>query len=265
VAAWNGMALAAFAEAVPVLGRPADLEVAEGVADSALRLLRGADGRLARSFRSGRTAGMGGLEDYACLADGLVSLYQATFAERWLAAALELTGVMERYFADGSGGWFDTASDAEALIVRPRDLQDGATPSGGSMAATVALRLAELTGDDRLRASAERAIRQMEPLAARFPRAFAVWLGAIDFASGAVTQVAIVGDPSAPDTKAMLEVARRGFQPYRVVAVGNSDESAVDLMRGRFSSDGRATAFVCRGFTCGLPVSDPEALADQLA
>jgi uncharacterized protein YyaL (SSP411 family) len=208
---------------------------------------------------------MGGLEDYACLADGLVSLYQATFAERWLAAAHELAGLMERYFADGTGGWFDTASDAEALIVRPRDLQDGATPAGGSTAAAVALRLAELTGDDRLRASAERAIRQMEPLAARFPRAFAVWLEAIDFASSDVTQVAIVGDPNAPDTKALLEVARRGFQPYRVVAVGNADEGVVDLMRGRFSPDGRATAFVCRGFSCGLPVRDQEALADQLA
>jgi uncharacterized protein YyaL (SSP411 family) len=265
VTAWNGIALAAFAEAIPVLGRPVDLEVAEGVADSALRLLRGPDGRLSRSFRSGRTAGTGGLEDYACLADGLVSLYEATFAEPWLAAAREMVGVVERQFADDSGGWFDTASDAEALIVRPKDLQDGATPAGGSATATVALRLAELVGNDRLRAAAERAIGRIEPLAARFPRAFAVWLGASDFASGSVTQLAIVGDPKAPDTRALLEVARRGFQPYRVVAVGNPAGTIVDLLHGRFSIDGRATAFVCRGFTCELPVTEPGALADQLA
>jgi uncharacterized protein YyaL (SSP411 family) len=265
VAAWNGLALAAFAEAIPVLGREADRVVAEGLAAAALGLLRGPDGRLARSFRSGRTAGIGGLDDYACLADGLLSLYEATFAEPWLAAVFELVDYLNRQFADAAGGWFDTASDAEPLIVRPKEMQDGATPAGGSMAAAVSFRLAELTGDGRHREAAERAIGQVEPLAVRYPRAFAVWLGAIDFASAPVAQVAIVGDPEAAETRALVEVARRGFQPYRVLALGDPQSSVLDLLHGRFAMDGRATAFVCRGFTCGLPVSEPEALAAELA
>ncbi len=265
VAAWNGLALAAFAEAIPVLGREADRVVAEGVAAAALSLLRGPDGRLARSFRSGRTAGIGGLDDYACLADGLLSLYESTFAEPWLAAASELVDYLNRQFADAAGGWFDTASDAEPLIVRPKEMQDGATPAGGSMAAALSFRLAELTGDGRHREAAERAIGQVEPLALRYPRAFAAWLGAIDFASAPVAQVAIVGDPEAAETRALVEVARRGFQPYRVLALGDPHSSVLDLLHGRFAMDGRATAFVCHGFTCGLPVSEPEALAAELA
>jgi uncharacterized protein YyaL (SSP411 family) len=265
VTAWNGLALAAFAQAIPVLGRQADLAVAEGIAEAALGLLRGPDSRLARSFRSGRTAGRGGLDDYACLADGLLSLYEATFDERWLVAACELVDFVERQFADAAGGWFDTATDAEQLIVRPKDAQDGATPAGGAAAAAVILRLAELTGEGRLRDAAERAIGQIERLALRYPRAFPVWLGALDFASARVTQVAIVGDPGAAATRALVEVVRRGFQPYRVLAVGDSRSSMLDLLHGRFAIDGRATAFVCRGFACRRPVTEPEELAAELA
>jgi uncharacterized protein YyaL (SSP411 family) len=265
VTAWNGLALAAFAEAIPVLGRQADLAVAEGIAEAALRLLRGPDGRLARSFRSGRTAGRGGLDDYACLADGLLSLYEATFDERWLVAARELVDSVERQFADAAGGWFDTATDAEQLIVRPKEAQDGATPAGGATAAAIMLRLAELTGEGRLRDAAERAIGQIERLALRYPRAFPVWLGALDFASARVTQVAIVGDPGAAATRALVEVARRGFQPYRVLALGDPKLSMLDLLHSRFAMSGRATAFVCSDFACRRPVTEPEELAAELA
>ena len=265
VAAWNGLALAAFAEAIPVLDRQGDLAVAEEAAGAALGLLRGPDGRLGRSFRSGRTTGTGGLDDYACLADGLVSLYEATFDERWLVAARELVDVVARQFADAAGGWFDTAADAEPLIVRPKEIQDGATPAGGATAASVLLRLAELTGEGRLRDAAERAIGQVERRAVRYPRAFPAWLGALDFASSRVTQVAIVGDPEAPATRALVEVARRGFQPHRILALGDPESSTLDLLHGRFAVDGRATAFVCRGFACRRPVTEPEQLAAELA
>jgi uncharacterized protein YyaL (SSP411 family) len=265
VTAWNGLALAAFAEAIPVLDRPGDLAVAEGLAEAAIGLLRRPAGRLARSFRSGRAVGMGGLDDYACLADGLVSLYEATFDERWLVAARELVEVVERQFADAAGGWFDTAADAEPLIVRPKETQDGATPSGGATAATTILRLAELTEDTRLRDAAERAIGRMEQLAGRYPRAFPAWLGALDFASASVAQVAIVGDRGAPATRALVEVARKGFQPYRVLAVGEPESSSLDLMNGRVAVGGRATAYVCRDFTCRRPVMAPEDLAAELA
>ncbi len=265
VAAWNGLALASFAEAIPVLDRQADRVVAEGVAEAALALLRSADGRLARSFRSGRTAGRGGLDDYACLADGLLSLYGATFDERWLVASRELAEVIERQFTDAAGGWFDAAADAEALIVRPKEIQDGATPSGGAVAAAVFLRLAELTGEASPREAADRAAGKVEQLAVRYPRAFPAWLGALDFASVGVAQVAIAGDPAAADTRALVGVARRGFQPYRVLAVGDPASTAVDLLRDRVAIGGRATAYVCHHFTCRLPVTEPGDLAAELA
>jgi uncharacterized protein len=265
VAAWNGLALAAFAEAIPVLGRQADLAVAEGIAEAALALLRGRDGRLARAFRSGRTTGTGGLDDYACVADGLIALYEATFNERWLGVARELMEFVERQFADAAGGWFDTAADAEALIVRPKELQDGATPSGGAAASAVFLRLAEFTGEGHHREVAERATGLVERLAVRHPRAFAAWLGALDFASAAVAEVAIVGGPASPDARLLMDVARRGFQPYRILAVGDPASSGVELLQGRFAIGGRATAFVCRDFACRRPVTEPEALAAELA
>jgi len=265
VTAWNGLALAAFAEAVPVLGRQADLAIAEGIAKAALSLLRGLDGRLGRSFRSGRMTGSGGLDDYACLADGLVALYEATFDEGWLIAACDLAECVERQFADAAGGWFDTPIDAELLIVRPKETQDGATPAGGAAAAAVFLRLAELTGQELFRDAAARATGQIERLALRYPRAFPAWLGAVDFASARVTQVAIVGDPAAADTRALVEIARQGFQPYRLLAVGDPRSSTLDLLQGRFAIDGRATAFVCRDFSCRRPVTEPGALAADLA
>jgi uncharacterized protein YyaL (SSP411 family) len=265
ITAWNGLALAAFAEAIPVLERQADLAVAEGIAEAALGLLRGPDGRLARSFRSGRTTGRGGLDDYACLADGLLCLYEATFDERWLVAASELIGVVEREFADAAGGWFDTSNGADQLIVRPKETQDGATPSGSAAAAAVMLRLAELTGDGSLRDAAERALGQMGQVAVRYPRAFPAWLGALDFATAAVAQVAIVGDPGAADTRAMLTVARSGFQPYRVLTLGSPESSTLALLSGRSAIGGRATAYVCHGFACRRPVSEPADLAAELA
>jgi uncharacterized protein YyaL (SSP411 family) len=154
---------------------------------------------------------------------------------------------------------------AEQLIVRPKEAQDGATPAGGATAAAIILRLAELTGEGRLRDAAERAIGQIERLALRYPRAFPVWLGALDFASARVTQVAIVGDPGAAATRALVEVVRRGFRPYRVLALGDPKLSMLDLLHSRFAMSGRATAFVCRDFACRRPVTEPEELAAELA
>ncbi len=265
VTAWNGLALSAFAEAAPVLGRAGDREVAELAADAALRLLRGPDGRLARSFRAGRASGAGGLDDYAALAEGLLAMYEATFEERWLTAAREIVGVIGTHFADPAGGWHDTADDAERLLVRPKEIQDGATPSGGATAAAVLLKLAELTGDGELRATAEGAIGPVAELASRYPRAFAAWLAALDFALAPVAQVAIIGEPTDTETQTLVAIARSGYQPYRVLAVGEPASSSLDLLQGRFRLGGRPTAFVCRDFACRQPVAEPAALSAELA
>jgi hypothetical protein len=274
LAAWNGLAIGAFADAARLLQFASDGAAdaarygaaAERAADVILAGLLGPDGRLGRSWKDGRATGQGVLEDYADLADGLLALYEATFDERWFSVARSLADAILERFADPAGGFFDTATDHERLVTRPKDVQDNATPSGGAMASLVLLRLAALTGEARYREAAEAAIATVTPVAARYPTAFAKWLQAIDFALAPVAEVAIVGDPEAPGTRELLEVALGGYAPGRVVALAaEGGPSAVPLLRDRTLVHGRPAAYVCRGFTCRLPVTDADALREQLA
>jgi uncharacterized protein YyaL (SSP411 family) len=274
LAAWNGLAIAAFADAVRLNGARPD-PVSQGltewyarVATTAAEAILGgllADGRLKRSWKDGRATGDGVLEDYACLADGLLALYEATFEERWFTTARALMDTVLERFADPAGGFFDTADDHERLITRPKDVQDNATPSGGAMATHVLLRLAALTGEGRYRTAAERAIAVVAPLAARYPTAFAKWLVAIDLALSDIAEIAIVGALDEPGTRELLAVASGGFHPGRVVALAaDPASSGVPLLEGRTRLRDRPTAYVCRNFACQVPVTDPDALAEQL-
>jgi uncharacterized protein len=266
LAAWNGLMLGAFADAATALGVDAWAGVAIRAADLQLTEVRAADGRLRRSFKDGRARQTGVLEDYSHLADGLLALYEATFDERWFVAARELADSMLEHFADPRGGFFDTADDHEALITRPKGLQDNASPSGNAMAATVLLRLAALTGEGRYRAAAEAGLRLVAQVAPRYPTAFGQWLVGLGLALAQVDEVAIVGSPDAPDTGALLEVVRAGYRPNIVLAVSPDPErSAIELMAARTMRDGMATAYVCHGFACRQPVTDPDELAAQLS
>jgi uncharacterized protein len=271
LAGWNGLAIAAFAEAARLLsatGNPVHHALADGYADAAtgaagavLSGLRTPDGRLRRSWKDGRASSGGVLEDYANLADGLVALYEATFDERWFSHAVALMDVVVERFADPAGGFFDTPDDGERLVVRPKDLGDNATPSGNAMATTVLLRLAALTGEGRYRAAAERALATVRPYLERYPTGFAQWLCALELAHAGISEVAIVGAADDPDTARLLDVASRGYGPFRVLAsTGDPASSVVPLLRDRFALNGRATAFVCRNFACRQPVHEPEAL-----
>jgi uncharacterized protein YyaL (SSP411 family) len=275
IAAWNGLAIGAFADAAAAFATADDAGTraladtyrshAERAAEVVLAELRTVDGRLRRSWKDGRASADGVLEDHADLADGLLALYEATFDERWFSAAQALAEIVLDHFADPAGGFFDTADDAEPLVTRPRDLQDNAMPSGGAMATTVLLRLAALTGETRYREAAERALAGVVEVAPRHPTFFAQWLIALDFATAPVAEVAIVGAPSERPTAALVKVARRGFRPHRVLAVGSDPaDSGIPLLQGRFALDGRPTAFVCRDFACRQPVHEPEALAALL-
>jgi uncharacterized protein YyaL (SSP411 family) len=205
------------------------------------------------------------LEDYADLAEGLLALYEATFDERWFTTARALADAILDRFADPAGGFFDTATDHERLVTRPKDIQDNATPSGGAMAALVLLRLAAFTGESRYREAAERALATATPYTVRYPTAFAQWLQATDFALAPVAEVAIVGDPADGVTNDLLAVAAGGYAPDRVIALRvDGGESAVPLLADRIMIKGLPTAYVCRGFACRLPVTDPDALAEQL-
>ncbi len=268
LAAWNGLAIGALADASRALDAAAPefadralvyRESAAAAAADVLAGLRVAPGRLRRSWKDGRATAEGVLEDSADLADGLLALYEATADERWFTEAAALAGGILARFADPAGGFHDTAADAEGLVVRPREVQDNATPSGSSMATSILLRLAALTGEPRYRAAAERALAGVGPYLERYPTAFANWLCALEAAHQGIAEVAIVGDPQA--ARPLVRAASRTYGPFRVLAVSPAPaSSAVALMRDRFALRGRPTAFVCRDFACRQPVHEPEAL-----
>ncbi len=294
LAAWNGLAIGALADAARMLGFAAEAagadgegaaggaiagnatlaaaarryrEAAEQAVTTILDGLLSPDGRLGRSWKDGRVSGQGVLEDYANLADGLLALYEATFEERWFTAARGLMDSVLTRFTDPDGGFFDTATDHERLVTRPKDSQDNATPSGGAMATFVLLRLAALTGDGAYRTAAERAIGTVTPLAVRYPTAFAMWLQAIDLALTDVVEVAVIGDLAESGTRGLLREASAGYAPGRVVAATalEGQASAIPLLHDRPPLGGRPTAYVCRGFACRTPIADVAALRAQLA
>jgi hypothetical protein len=263
LASWNGLMLAAFSEAARALEREDYRRVAERNADFLLRTMRQEDGRLWHSWRDGRAGINGFLEDYANLVDGLVELYQTTFDPRWYREACRLADGLLQDFGGQDGILYDTGVKDQQLITRPRDLQDNATPSGNAMAAFALLRLGELAAESRYRQAAESWLARMQPQLTNHPLAFGQWLVALDFALGDTLEVAIAGDVAAADTQALLAVAQHGFQPYQVVAAGLGS-SGVGLLRDRIPTDDRATAYVCRNFTCRLPVNEPRDLAQLL-
>ncbi len=285
LAAWNGLAISALATAARLLDLLGDdddraaarryLDAAATAAETIGRSLLTSEHRLGRSWKDGRATGEGILEDYALLAEALLALYEAGHDERWFATACGLGDQILARFQDPDGGFFDTASDHERLVARPKDIQDNATPSGNAVATLVLLRLAALTGEARYRAAAEFAIGTVTPFIARHPTAFARWISAIDFALAPVAEVAIVGDPGDHATRALLAtVARYAASPV-VVALGHagtghetggdaSGQSRIPLLRDRVAIGSRPTAYVCRSFVCRLPVTDPDALARQL-
>ena len=267
LAAWNGLAIAALADGARWLpGGEGYLAVATAAAEGIVAGLLRPDGRLGRSWKDGRSTGEGVLEDYAHLADGLLALYEASSDERWFAVARGLADTILEHFADPAGGFFDTADDHEALVTRPKDVQDNAVPAGNSMAAAVLLRLAALTGEARYGEAAERAIGTVTTYLARYPTGFANWLSAAHLAVEGIDELAIVGDPSDPATRALAAVASEGFRPNLVLAVAADPvASAVPLLEGRTEMDGQPTAYLCRGFACRLPVTEPAALREQLS
>ena len=258
LASWNGLMLAAFAEAGRVLDRDDYLSIARKNAEFVLAEMRAPDSRLLRTWKGGRAKLNGYLEDYSHYADGLLELYQSTFEPRWFQAARDLGDAILEHFADPAGGFFDTSDDHETLLLRPKGIQDGAVPSGGAMAATVLLRLAEYTGEGRYADAAEGALTPLQPMMARAALGLAHWLAALDLMLAPPQGLAVVGDDLVP----LLGVVRARFRPNLVVAAGPSGEDAgIALLEGREGLGGRATAYLCRQFACERPVSSPEELA----
>jgi uncharacterized protein len=265
---WNGLMLAAFAEAARVLGREDYRQVAERNADFLLRELHSPDGRLMHVWYDGRPTVPGLLEDYTYLIEGLLALYQTTFEPRWYRTAAALADEMIARFgvvseSDGAVvGFYDTPADVANLVYRPRELQDNAVPSGNAMAATVLQQLARLGGIPAYQDAAVRSLLALEAQMAGHPLAFGQWLLALDGALAVPIEVAVIGDPTSEGVRALVSVAQGGFVPHRLLAVGCGD--VPELLAHREQADGRAAAYVCRDRVCKVPVTEPEDLRANL-
>jgi uncharacterized protein len=287
---WNGLMLAALAEAAAATGRRDWLDAAVGTGEFLLRSLRRDDGRWLRSWqadggprhpeaeraseagaraarsdaaRAGSTGARSGAgrrpilayaADHAALVDAFVRLSEATGEARWIDAARSTAdALLDLFWDDERGGLFTTGSDAERLVARNKDLMDNATPSANSLAAVALLRLAALTGEERYRDRAEQILRLAGSLATQHPTAFGHLLTAVDLAAHGIDEVVVAGE-----RRDLVDVVQRRFLPGAVLAWGERYPSP--LWEGR--DDGRA--YVCRNYACQLPAEDPEALAVQL-
>jgi uncharacterized protein YyaL (SSP411 family) len=268
LASWNGLMLAAFAEAAAVLGRTDYLAAAVHNAEFlASQMVR--DGRLRRSWKDGQARITGYLEDHAMVGAGLLALYEATFDRKWLDESRRLAEEALRLFwSEEREAFFDTGHDQETLVVRPRNLFDNAVPSGTSVTIEWLLRLAVVLGEERYEAVALKALRPMADLMQRYPSGFGRYLSALDFHLGPVAEVALVWPPGEERGVApLLDTVFGRYQPNRVVvgaAEGAPGAGGLPLLAERGTVNGRPTAYVCRHYVCQLPVTEPEALAGQL-
>jgi uncharacterized protein YyaL (SSP411 family) len=266
--AWNGLMLATVAEASRVLDDP-QLQhkyrtLATRNAEFMIDALR-PDGRLRRSWRQGKTTNEVFLEDYAALILGLIELYQTDFQDKWFATAQQLTEQMIQGFNDSDGGFFDTSKDNVDLLLRPKDLQDNATPSGNALACEALLKLAAYTDRGEYRDLAEKSLKLVANSALRYPTSFARWLSAEDFALANVKQVAVLYETQ-EGAEELLQTIQSAYRPNMVVAASPypPSEAAPPLLLDRPLKEGKTTAYVCQGFVCLQPVNSVEETEAQL-
>jgi hypothetical protein len=267
---WNALMISALAEAGAALGRADWIEAAVRCAEFIDREMRvGGDGRgpLLRTYKDGRAHIEAYLEDYAYLLEALLTLYEASGETRWFTRAQELADELIERFADPErGGFLTTAADGGSGFARRKDLDDSPIPSGNSAAAFGLLRLARLSGESRYEQQALGVLRVVAPIVARHPLGFGHAMRALDFELARVHEVAVVGAGS--DAEALLDVVRSSYRPHLVLAGGLGDggdaEPVVPLLRDRPLVGGRAAAYVCEGFACRAPVTEPAELAAAL-
>jgi uncharacterized protein YyaL (SSP411 family) len=266
VAAWNGLAIAALAEAGLHFNKPSWITAAENAAELIVKVhLDGSETRLQRTSRDGTPgSSWGTLDDYADVAEGFLALYQVTGIEKWILLAGKFLDVTLVHFDDGEGAFFDTADDAPALIRRPKSISDGAEPAGWLATINALITYAALTGENQYRLCAESALTKITPLITRAPRAVGWGLVAATALIDGPIQIAIVG----PDSK---ETEKLWRQAWKTTAAGaviartiSGAPSHIGLLENRPMHNGKPTAYLCRGFVCDLPTTDPNELAKQL-
>ncbi|MEK6754275.1 MAG: thioredoxin domain-containing protein [Chloroflexota bacterium] len=285
--AWNGLMLAAFAEAARALTLESDsllpentqekntqqtvrlqreyLSAATRSAEFLLSELR-PGGKLRRAWRDGKTTNEVFLEDYAALILGLLELYQTDFNNTWFTSAKELADEMIERFSAPEGGFFDTPNDGETLLIRPKDIQDNATPSGNSLACEALSKLAAFTDEGRYRDIAEKSLTLIAGYVLRYPLGFARWLSAAENALGTMKQVAVLGEAQDENFQRMLNALRAEYRPGVVTAASSHPikENSPALLNDRALMENKSTAYVCEGFICKQPTTEFQTLIEQL-
>ncbi|TKB74748.1 MAG: DUF255 domain-containing protein, partial [Nitrospira sp.] len=264
---WNGLMISAMADGARVLGDRRYLDAAASAADFLLRTMRRPDGGLFRTYRAGHAHLAACLEDYACLAEGLLDLYEAGAHEGYLREAIRLAERLSADFRDAEhGGFFTTASDHERLILRSREGPDGATPSANAVAASVLARLSFHLGREDFRDAATRAIRIYGRQITRYPRAFAKSLIVLDLLLHGPVELALIGIPGEPGYESLRREVHRRFLPAKILAHHDpgAPEPSHPLLKGKDLVGGNAALYVCRHFACRAPITDPSQVRQAL-
>ncbi|MCL0043981.1 thioredoxin domain-containing protein [Dehalococcoidia bacterium] len=270
ITAWNGLMLRSFAEASATLSRQDYRQVAVINASFLLGTLRQqSDGRLLRTYKDGKAKLNGYLEDYAFLIDGLLALHEATLDPYWLKEAHSLADAMlDLFWDDNEQSLYDTGRDHEKLILRPQDVFDNATPSGGSVATDVLLRLGILTGNPKYTSHGTAMLRSLRTVIARVPLGFGHWLCALDFLLSTPKEIAIIGPFGHHETQALLDQVHGLYLPNKVITgydpSQTDDPMDIPLLKGKSMIDGHPTAFVCQDYACLMPTTEANVLAEQL-
>lgn len=269
LADWNGLMIAALGKAAQAFDEPRYAAEAQRAADFVLTRMKAPNGVLFHRYREGAAAMPAHLDDYAFMIWGLIELYQASFEVRNLRAALDLTDHAASLFWDGDhGGFYFTAGNQEEILLRAKESYDGAVPSGNAAMALNLLRLSHLTGRTDLGEKAAKAFDAFAATIRKSASAYTHWLAALDFALGPASEVVVCGDPASDDTRAMLRALRREYSPRSVVILRPPAADGAEVIelapytRDQSALGGKATAYVCRNFSCLRPTTD---LAEMVA
>ena len=268
---WNGLMIAALARGAQVFDEPTYSDAALRAMNFIIQSLQTKDGRLLHRFRDGQGSIPANVDDYSFMVWALLELYEATFDTKHLFKALEYQSHLFAYFGDDqNGGFFFTPADAEELLTRPKELYDGAIPSGNSMAFINTLRLSRFTGDAKMDERAHEIYRAFGAPADAMPTAFTQFLCGLDFAIGPASEVIIAGYVNKEDTRLMLRALRKSFLPNKIVVFRPESSTPPDIemiapfVQSHSIRNGQATAYVCSNFTCSLPTNDPEKMMELL-
>jgi uncharacterized protein YyaL (SSP411 family) len=268
---WNGLMIAALARGSSAFGEPRYAEAAKKALNFIFDQMRQPNGRLLHRYREGQSGITANLDDYAFLVWGLIELYEATLDAHYLEAALKMNEEMLKHFWDDkSSGLFFTPDDGEALIVRKKEIYDGAVPSGNAVAMLNLLRLARFTGNTHLEERALELGRAFSKAVNQFASGYTQFLVAVDFAIGPSYEVVVVGNSETDDTRKMLEALRTCFIPNKVTVFRPTDiespliDGLAEYVKYQVSLDGKATAYVCTNFACKEPTTEVDKMLDLI-